>query len=324
MPSACRHQHRRTENGICPNSSPSKTSSSHPSARARPSHRTAPGSPTWRRGRTGSTCGCRASTRDDDAQVRDRRRQPQRAHLPAGPTIRVGCCTPRTATATRTGTCTESTWTNPDAAAVDLTPFPGVKAVLRLARRTARQGHRRPQQAGTSDCSTLTNSTSPPVNSRCSPRIPATSHRWLCSRNGELFATSLTPDGDVELSRWDSDAPARCIPSPCSTAPTIRWASIPMVITPDGTGVWLGSNRQHRPHPAGPARPGHRRGDRGRQPPDIRPGPRHTSGPLLAAHPQSADRELLGARYLGERQVIHALDPHFADGAGEPGETVRR
>jgi Prolyl oligopeptidase family len=49
-----------------------------------------------------------------------------------GPTTRDGCCTHRASAATRTGTCIASTLENLDAAAVDLTPFPGAKAYFEL------------------------------------------------------------------------------------------------------------------------------------------------------------------------------------------------
>ena len=89
----------------------------------------------------------------------------------------------------------------------------------------------------------------------------------------------------------------------------------PLVITPDGTGVWLGSNRDT---------------DRTRlvrvdlttgeetevdDHPEFDVDPRGIVSPIIPA-PLIQDRrtgELLGVRYFGERQVIRALDSRFGD-----------
>jgi dipeptidyl aminopeptidase/acylaminoacyl peptidase len=198
---------------------------------------------------------------------------------------------------------------NPDAPAVDLTPFPGAKAMFDLS--AGRPGkaivHLNNRNVELFDLYEIEIATGELTLLVENPGRVAS---WLCSRNGELFATALTPDGDVELSRWDGDA---------GTLNTVAvfdgtdypMSVYPMVITPDGTGVWLGSNRNT---------------DRTRlvrlelatgEEAEVDSHPTfdldtHYAGPP----PLILDRrteELIGARYLGERQVIHPLDAHFAD-----------
>ena len=86
----------------------------------------------------------------------------------------------------------------------------------------------------------------------------------------------------------------------------------PMVITPDGTGMWLGSNRGHRP--ARLVRLDLATGEETEvdSHPTLRPGHaaqrRALPSPLIRSR---RTEELIGARYLGERQVIHAAGPAF-------------
>jgi dipeptidyl aminopeptidase/acylaminoacyl peptidase len=197
---------------------------------------------------------------------------------------------------------------NPDAPAVDLTPFPGAragfelngtrpgKAIVHLNTRNVELFDLYEIDIATGELTLLAEN-------------PGNVQSWLHSRNGELLATSLTPDGDVELSRWDQAT---------GTQHTVvvfdgtdyPMGVYPMVITPDGTGVWLGSNRDT---------------DRTRlvrldlatgQETEVDSHPTfnldtHYGGapPLIL---DQRTEELIGARYLGERQVIHPLDSHFA------------
>ena len=88
-----------------------------------------------------------------------------------------------------------------------------------------------------------------------------------------------------------------------------------MVVTPDGKGLWIGSNR--RPDRTRLVRLDVATGEETDvdSHPTFDIDPRAAVCPTLpvAADPEPAHRRLLGVRYLGERQVIHALDPHFAD-----------
>ena len=196
---------------------------------------------------------------------------------------------------------------NPDAPAVDLTPFPGAKAMVDLP--GGRPGkaivHLNNRKVELFDLYEIDIATG---ELTLLAENPGHIGYWLCSRDGDLLAGSLTQDGDVELSRWDKDT---------GTLHTVvvfdgtdyPMGVHPMVITPDGTGLWLGSNRDT---------------DRTRlvrldlatgEETEVDSHPTfdldtHLGGapPLITSR---RTEELIGARYLGERQVIHALEPHF-------------
>ena len=214
--------------------------------------------------------GASTATTGPTRALRHRRRDPQRPALLGGPTTRAGCSTCRTPAATRTGTSSASTSTTPTHPPSTSPRSPAPMAAFELHRPTGPARRSCSSTTATRSSSTSTNSTSPPANSRMLAENPGT----VVGLAGEPRRRPVRHDADrrrrLELVALDT-GPARCARSRCSTAPTTRWASTRWCVTPDGTGVWLGSNRGHRPHPAGPPRPGHRRGDRGRQPPDARP-----------------------------------------------------
>ncbi|MDT4999504.1 MAG: hypothetical protein QOK12_1609 [Mycobacterium sp.] len=200
---------------------------------------------------------------------------------------------------------------DPDAPAIDLTPFPGAKVVplaearngkvvVGINKRTIELFDLYEVDVATGELTLLAEN-------------PGHVASWLGSRNGDLLATALTADGDVELSRWSDKTAShpRTLHAVTVFDGTDYPMSVyPMVITPDGTGVWLGSNRDSDrtrlvrldlatgtetevdSHPTFDL--------------DTHYGGR---GPLI--HSRRTE-ELIGARYLGERQVIHALDPDFA------------
>ncbi|MFI9485820.1 S9 family peptidase [Promicromonospora sp. NPDC052451] len=135
---------------------------------------------------------------------------------------------------------------------------------------------------------------------------------WLPTSGG-LLAHTMEEGGDHVLSWWDRD----------ERRPIARLSGVdhpfgfqPAVPTPDGTGLWTGSTR-------GTDRTrlvrldlatGEQTGVDGHPSFDLdtpRPeaDPRYPSSLIL--HPGTGD--LLGARYLGARQEIHALDEHFAE-----------
>jgi hypothetical protein len=125
---------------------------------------------------------------------------------------------------------------------------------------------------------------------------------------------ALTPDGDVELLRWHTATHElrSIVVYDGADYPT---GVFPMVVTPDGTGIWLGSNE-------GTDRTRVVRLDvaTGKQTavdshPTFDLDPRGQIWPTIP-QPLILSRrtgELLEVRYLGERQVIHPVDPHFAD-----------
>ncbi|MGH3640509.1 MAG: S9 family peptidase, partial [Mycobacterium sp.] len=136
---------------------------------------------------------------------------------------------------------------------------------------------------------------------------------WFPSRNGDLFAFSLTADGDVELSTWDTDdRTLRPIATYDGADYTLGiW---PMAVTPDGKGLWLGSNRN--PDRTTLVRLDVATGEETDvdDHPTLSIDPRAGVFPTLPSPLILSQRtgDLLGVRYLGERQVIHALNPQFA------------
>lgn len=201
---------------------------------------------------------------------------------------------------------------DPSAPVVDLTPFPGVrtyfellagrpgKAMVAMNKRTAELADAYELDIATGELTLLAEN-------------PGKVAGWFPSRNGELFAFSLTADGDVELSAWEpEDRALRSIAVYDGADYTLGiW---PMVVTPDGKGLLLGSNRQ-------PDRTTLVRLDvaTGAET-DVDDHPTLSIDPraaVFATMPQplilsQRTGDLLAVRYLGERQVIHALDPHFA------------
>ncbi|MDX1892318.1 S9 family peptidase [Mycolicibacterium sp. 050158] len=196
-----------------------------------------------------------------------------------------------------------------DAAAVDLTPFPGVRATCQLpgglaGKAIVSMNSRTPELL---DAYELDIASGELV---LLAQNPGHVSGWLSGHHGELFASSTAPDGNVELSQWDS-----------STA-TLRRITVydgadnpvgihPVEVTPDGTGLWLGSNR-------GSDRTRLVRLDAATGAEvEVDSHPRFDLGGQLGLPPPLIlDRRtgaLLGARYAAERQVIHALDPHFAE-----------
>jgi hypothetical protein len=200
-----------------------------------------------------------------------------------------------------------------DAPAVDLTPFPGAKAFFELpgglpGKPIVYCNKRNVEQADVYELDIATGELTLVAEN------PGKVAIWLSSRNGDLFAMALTPDGDVELLRWDTEAhELRSIATYDGADYTM--GIFPMVVTPDGTGIWLGSNE-------GTDRTRVVRLDvtTGKQTAvdshaifDLDP-----RGQIWPTIPQPLilsrrTGELLGVRYLGERQEIQALEPHFAD-----------
>ena len=201
---------------------------------------------------------------------------------------------------------------DPTAPVVDLTPFPGIRAYFELlADRPGKafvgMNERRPDlydayelDIATGDLTLLAEN-------------PGTVTAWFCGRAGELFAMSLTNRGDVEVSSWE---PAT---ETLRTFATYDGADytlgvFPMTVTPDGKGLWIGSNRN--PDRTTLVRLDVTTGEET----DVDSHPTYSIDPraqvwLGFPGPLILDRrtgDLLGVRYLGARQVIKALDPDFA------------
>lgn len=201
---------------------------------------------------------------------------------------------------------------DPDAPAVDLTPFPGAMALpareVRNGRTTVMINNR---DATLLDVYELDIATG---DLTLIAKNPGHVNGWLSSDAGDVFATALTPDGDLELSRWDRDA--ETLRSIARFDGSDYPVGIhPLVVTPDGAGVWMGSNRDSDRTQLVfvDLETGEESTVDSHETFDI--DPRAAVSPLFPA-PLIQDRRtgaLLGVRYYGERQVIRALDPRFGD-----------
>ncbi|MGV8874535.1 MAG: alpha/beta fold hydrolase [Rhodococcus sp. (in: high G+C Gram-positive bacteria)] len=202
---------------------------------------------------------------------------------------------------------------NPDEQAVDLTPFPGAQ-VVEMDRPLTRPGKailqlnaRNPAEFDLHELDIATGELTKLVEN------PGEVTGWLYAGSDNLFARTLTQAGDIALSRRDS-----------GTGELQRIATFdgtdypldiyPFEVTPDGTGALIGSNRDS---------------DRTRL---VRVDLKSGDETEIDSHPHfDIDRrsqiltsistplvrhrrtgELLGVRYLGERQEIRATDPDFA------------
>lgn len=197
---------------------------------------------------------------------------------------------------------------NPDTAAVDLTPFPGARASFDLTKgrpgkAVVQTNNRNPELVDAYELDIATGELTLLAEN------PGNVIMWLCAPNGDLFTNTLTADGDVEISQWDSTT-ASLRPIKVYDGTDYPLGIFPVAISPDGTGIWLGSNegtdrtRLARIDVATGAETevdSHPTFDLGNQ--MVLPSPVILS---------ERTGELIGARYYGERQVIHALDPNFA------------
>ncbi|BBZ18008.1 S9 family peptidase [Mycolicibacterium gadium] len=202
---------------------------------------------------------------------------------------------------------------SPDAPAVNLTPFPGVMSAFELlpdkpGKALVHSNKRAPTQMDAYELDIASGDLTMLAEN------PGDVVGWLTSRRGDLFATKLNREGDLEILERDRKTESlRSIAHYDGKDYTM--GMYPMVVTPDGTGIWMGSNegtdrtrlvrldvadgKQYAvdSHPTFDV-------DTRAQ---VWPG---LPEPLIQSR---ATGELLGVRYLGERQVIQALDPHFAD-----------
>ncbi|MFG3255076.1 alpha/beta fold hydrolase [Streptomyces sp. NPDC048172] len=207
---------------------------------------------------------------------------------------------------------------DPDAPAIDLTPFTGARVAhyeLLPGRGRGRAGKVAVQLNLTGpDAFDLYEADIATGALTLLAENPGHPDGWLFSTTGDIYAHALNADGDFELSRWDS-ASGTLRPLLVRDGTDHPLGIHPVQLTPDGAGLWLGSYGD---------------GDRmslvrvdlatGEESeadshPDL---DLDTRSAALRAFPSPLVRdrrtgELLGVRYLGERQVIRALDPHFAE-----------
>lgn len=204
---------------------------------------------------------------------------------------------------------------DPDAVPVDLTPVPGSrfmglelpaarpgKVIISSNMRNLTDFDLVELDIATGEVATLAENFGGGMNS------------WLYSQSGDVFAITTTARGDLELSCQD-EATGALRSVAVFDGSDYPLGVFPLEITPDGTGVWLGSNRDT---------------DRTRlvrldiatgEEREVDSHPVYDIDLRARVHPQFPSPlirsrrtgELIGARYLGQRQVIHALDPHFAE-----------
>ncbi|MEV5121465.1 S9 family peptidase [Streptomyces decoyicus] len=202
---------------------------------------------------------------------------------------------------------------DPDAPVVDLTPFPGTK-VLELDLPTERPGKvivqlnaRKPEEFDLAEIDIVTGELAVLAEN------PGHVYGWLWGADGELFARTLTEEGDFALSRWNATAGELAL---ITTFDGVDYpvGINPFEMAPDGAGVWIGSTRgtdltrvvridlatgaetEVDSHPTLDL-DGSRRAVAG------------LSSPLIRNRRTGA---LLGVRYLGERQEIRPVDTGFA------------
>ncbi|MFE9577877.1 S9 family peptidase [Nocardia sp. NPDC006044] len=200
---------------------------------------------------------------------------------------------------------------HPDTPAVDLTPFPAA-TVIQFELSPGRPGkallHLNNRKVELFDLCELDIATGELTVLAENPGHVAA---WMCGPGGAVFARGLTATGDIEFSRWEAGTLRPVALFNGADYPMGVW---PLQPTPDGTGAWVGSNR-------GTDRTRLVRLDLSTgaetevdSHPTFDLDPRGAGAPVLPP-PLILDRrtgDLIGARYLGERQVIHALDPRFA------------
>ncbi|BAY00159.1 putative peptidase [Mycobacteroides stephanolepidis] len=196
---------------------------------------------------------------------------------------------------------------NPGAPAVDLTPYPGAR-LLGLEQPHGRPGklfvqlnHRRIDHIDLYELDVASGELTMLAEN------PGNVMSWFCGPHHEVFTQSLTPEGDIEFSRYESGALESLVVYNGADYPV---GMHPTQMTPDGTGLWMGSSRDT---------------DRTRLVRlDLATGEEsvvdsHPAfdlsaalglAPALIRHRKTG--ELLAVRYLGERQEIRVLDPNFA------------
>ncbi|WP_193105368.1 S9 family peptidase [Brachybacterium sp. FME24] len=200
----------------------------------------------------------------------------------------------------------------PDAPAVNLTPYPGVRVIdLQLSSDRpdiafVQLNKRRPDMMDAFELDLSTGRLTTIAEN------PGDVISWVRVRD-RLLAFTIEEGGVTVLSEWTGDD-RRTI---ARFSPTDSLFGVPPVApTPDGAGLWIGSARgSDRIRLVRLDLDSGEGVDEDSHPSFDLDTPRAEADPRLPSSliliPVTGD--LLGARYLGARQEIHALDPHFAE-----------
>lgn len=202
---------------------------------------------------------------------------------------------------------------DPESEAVDMTPFPGAMSAFELlpdkpGKALVYSNRRGPQHMDAYELDIASGELTLLAEN------PGTVVSWLSSRRGDLFATALNNRGDMEILKWDPESAAlQSIAEYDGT--DYPMGLYPLAVTPDGSGILMGSNEgtDHTRLVRLDVADGKQYAVDKHPDMDIDGRSQVWAGfpePLITSR---STGELLGVRYLGERQVIHALDPHFAD-----------
>lgn len=200
----------------------------------------------------------------------------------------------------------------PDEPAVDLTPYPGVRLLdVQLAPGRpdfafVQLNKRRPDLVDLFELDLTTGRLTTVAEN------PGDVISWLRVR-GRLLAFTIEKGGVTVLSEWTGDD-RRTIAR--FSRSDVLLGVIPAAPTPDGAGLWVGSVRDSdRTRLVRLDLDSGEEVDEDSHPSYDLDTPRSEADPRLPSslilNPVTGD--LLGARYLGARQEIHALDPHFAE-----------
>lgn len=198
----------------------------------------------------------------------------------------------------------------PEQPAVDLTPFPGVVVHYELLRgepcaALVTMNLRRPDEVDVHRVDVATGEITPVAEN------PGWVAGWVLGASGDVYARRLEEGGDETLLRW---VPGGELVELVTFAGAHNPLSlVPLQVTPDGSGLWVGSNR-HSEHTQLwyvdgsdgsetllAARDGVSVDETGGVVPSL-------PAPLIT---DRATGELLAVRFLGERQELVVLDERF-------------
>jgi dipeptidyl aminopeptidase/acylaminoacyl peptidase len=136
--------------------------------------------------------------------------------------------------------------------------------------------------------------------------------RWVIMPEGTLHALVINERGDHELARYEE---GNFIPVTVFKGQDYPFGPMPVLPSPDGRSIIIGSNRgTDRTHLARIELSTGEETEIDSHPFFSLDTPRPEADPRFPSSliVNSVTGALLGARYLGERQVIRSLDPHFA------------